>query len=210
MSVLTWGVVLAGLVSAGALIRLVSKTRAFPRKPVYAPPRGSPVQGIIYAFGRGMTPWEKESARLHLFTYLGGVAYHAGIFAAFAVLVFEVFSFAIPTPLHVVLTILLALGLLSGFGLLLKRSLKPPLRALSQPDDFGANIFTDIFLAGALAVSLGFALRGPFLSYSIFLLLYIPAGKIRHCFYFFFSRILFGRYFGRRGVLPPPKGESLP
>jgi hypothetical protein len=34
---------------------------------------------------------------------------------------------------------------------------------------------------------------------------YVPLGKIRHCLYFFFSRIFFGKFFGRRGVLPHPE-----
>jgi len=37
--------------------------------------------------------------------------------------------------------------------------------------------------------------------------LYIPVGKIRHCFFFFYSRILFGLFYGRRGVLPQNKGD---
>ena len=36
---------------------------------------------------------------------------------------------------------------------------------------------------------------------TIVVLLYVPVGKIRHCFFFFYSRILFGMFFGRRKVL---------
>jgi hypothetical protein len=32
--------------------------------------------------------------------------------------------------------------------------------------------------------------------------IYVPLGKIRHCLYFFFSRIFFGKFFGRRAVFP--------
>ena len=38
---------------------------------------------------------------------------------------------------------------------------------------------------------------------AIVMILYIPVGKIRHCFFFFYTRILFGLFYGRRDVLPP-------
>jgi hypothetical protein len=149
-----------------------------------------------------MMPWEKESARLHIFTYMGGLLYHIGIFAGFAILLAKTLSVEIPPLLHEALRLCLALGLVSGLGLLFKRLLRPQVRRLSLPDDFGANIFVDIFLAAALATSSRPEVTPFFLAYSIFLLFYIPAGKIRHCFFFFYSRTLFGLFFGRRGVLP--------
>jgi hypothetical protein len=33
---------------------------------------------------------------------------------------------------------------------------------------------------------------------------YVLLGKIRHCLYFFFSRMFFGKFFGRRAVFPHP------
>jgi hypothetical protein len=104
------------------------------------------------------------------------------------------------------LGIFLFLGLVSGLGLLFKRIFESQARRLSQPEDFGANLLTNVFLASALAVSLTSEATVLFQAYSIFLFLYIPTGKIRHCFFFFLSRILFGRFFGRRGVLPPHLG----
>ena len=202
MTVLKWVVVLSALYSAAALTSLIIKARSFGHREVYAPPQGSPHRGVAYALGRGMMPWEKESARLHLLTYLGGVIYHLGIFAGFGVLLAEVLGIRIPPLLLEALRLSLAVGLLCGLGLLFKRLLKPHARRLSQPDDFGANIFVDLFLAAALAASLRPEGTAVFLAYSIFLLVYIPAGKIRHCFFFFYSRILFGLFFGRRGVLP--------
>jgi len=37
-----------------------------------------------------------------------------------------------------------------------------------------------------------------------FTFFYVPLGKIRHCLYFFFSRLFFGKFFVRRSVFPHP------
>ncbi len=208
MIVLSWGVVLSGIYSAGVLFYLAYKLRSFGRRPVYASPQGSSLSGVLYALGRGLMPWEKESARLHIVTYLAGILFHVGIFSGFTILFSTILSLQIPRLILAALLFWVALGIVSGLGLLFKRILKQQSRRLSQPDDFAANIFLDIFLAITLAVSLNDRLIPFFLGYSIFLFFYIPTGKIRHCLLFFFSRIQFGQFFGRRGVLPPRHTRS--
>ncbi len=203
MTFLKWAVALSGLYSAGALVYLVLKARAFGQPAAFARPQGKPSSGVIYAFGRGMMPWEKESNRLHFFTYIAGVSYHVGIFSAFALLFAEIANLEMTSLVLGTVRLFVSLGLLSGLGLLVKRILKPLQRRLSQADDFGANILVNAFLAAGLAASFKPDLASLFLAVSIFLFISIPAGKIRHCFFFFYSRMLFGRFFGRRGVLPP-------
>lgn len=207
MTALRWGVVAAVIYAIGALTFLVFKALSRRHPPAYAAPQGRASRGIAYALGRGLLPWEKESARLHLAAYLGGVIYHLGIFAGFGILLALALDIRIVPFIWTILRLGSAVGLAAGIGLLAKRVLKPQSRLLSTPDDFGANIFVDVFLAGALAASLRPGLVPLFFGYSIFLLIYIPAGKIRHCFFFFFSRIFFGRFFGRRGTLPPQKRD---
>jgi hypothetical protein len=208
MTVLRWAVVISGLYSAGALVYLILKARSLGQPAAFSRPQGRPSSGVIYALGRGMMPWEKESTRLHFLTYIAGIFYHIGIFVAFAILLAKIFNLKISSPFLEILRLFLTIGLLSGLGLLFKRILKPHARRLSQPDDFGANIFVNVFLAACLAASLRSDLTSFFLAYSIFLFIYIPTGKIRHCFFFFYSRILFGLFFGRRGVLPPRRAMS--
>ncbi|HEX9902103.1 MAG TPA: hypothetical protein VGB72_04490 [Acidobacteriota bacterium] len=208
MAVWRWGVILSGLLSAGALVFLIFKARSFGRRPAFSSPQRSPFPGIAYALSKGMMPWEKESARLHLLSYLAGVLYHLGIFSGFAVLFAKVVDLKMPALGQNIFRFGLGLGLLSGLGLLLKRILMPNVRRLSRPDDFGANVFVDVFLAAALAASLNARAVTFLMGYSIFLFLYIPAGKIRHCVFFFYSRVLFGWFFGRRGVLPPRRERS--
>lgn len=213
VTALRYVVFVAFVVSLGLLTIQALGTLRFGRRRLYSEARGSRWNGVAYAFGRGMMPWEKESAAKHLPTYIAGMSYHAGIFSA----VFYALSLAVsvrlgPAP-SLVLQILMAAGFLAGAGLLVKRTIKPEIRHISCPDDYAANLITDIFiLSGLLAVRFE-ALETVFLLAAAVTFLYMPLGKIRHCFFFFYSRFLFGSYFGRRGVLPrrrPDKAEAQP
>jgi hypothetical protein len=65
-----------------------------------------------------------------------------------------------------------------------------------------SNLLVNIVLAAALLVTYSFVSQAVLFWTVIALSLYIPLGKIRHCVFFFYTRILFGAFFGRRGVLP--------
>ncbi|MGB2696422.1 MAG: hypothetical protein WBD28_01025, partial [Candidatus Zixiibacteriota bacterium] len=71
-----------------------------------------------------------------------------------------------------------------------------------------ANILVDLLLLSALAATFAKTLFVPFAVIAIIIFVYIPFGKIRHCVFFFYSRILFGDFFGRRGVIPHPSRKS--
>jgi hypothetical protein len=182
----------------------VVRTLRFGRRGDPSVPSGSATAGVLYAFGPGMAPWAKESARAHLLTWIAGVLYHLAVFAA-AILLAIVVAGLYPNPdVIVVWRIILAVGLAAGLGLFFKRLLSAALAPISCPDDFASNLMVDGFLALALAATWEAAVPS-FLIWSAALLLYIPVGKIRHCFFFFYTRLLFGRFFGRRGVLPGTK-----
>jgi len=203
LSILKIGVILSCFASLISLSILVGKTFSFGRKPFYAIPRQGGIKGIIYAFGRGMMPWEKESAAKHLPTYIAGVVYHTGIFAALLYLFALVFSFRLPETFILLLRIILSLALLCGLAFLGKRILLPTIKKISCPDDFFANVIVDIFLVLALVHTYASSIAPFFFLLAIVMFLYIPMGKIRHCFFFFYTRILFGLFYGRRGILPP-------
>ncbi len=215
-------VVLAALYALVALSVLVVKTLAFGKRPLYAEAKGSSAAGIYYAFTTGMMPWEKESARKHLPVYLAGVSYHAGVFAALLYLCFQVFSVSAARPFVQVLTVFLLLGSSCGLALLVRRASVPSIRALSCPDDYFSNILVTLFVILAAAHSLyswsassslspaetGHGARSApvMLGNALFLaatlmFLYAPVGKVRHCFFFFLVRILFGAFYGRRAAL---------
>lgn len=169
---------------------------------MYAAPKGDTAKGIIYAFGKGMTPWEKESASRHLPTYIGGILYHGGVFIALLYLLLAVFSIAISYPLLQVFRLAFLAGAISGAALLVKRITAAPMRTLSCPDDFAANILVDLFILSALIQSFTPPFTPYFFLVSIIMFLYMPLGKIRHCFFFFYVRVLYGLFYGRRDVFP--------
>ncbi len=203
LSFLRFGVIVSFLLSFIALSLLVMKTFSFGKKPLYAKPRGDAKKGIFYAFGRGMLPWEKESSGKHLPSYFAGMLYHAGIFAALFYLLSLTFSLELSRLFISLLRFLFVLGFLGGFTLLSKRIFLLPIRKISCPDDFAANIIVDLFLVFALFHTYSMRVTPIFLLLALVMSLYIPVGKIRHCFFFFYTRILIGLFYGRRGVLPP-------
>lgn len=207
-SVLPIAVVASLAVALVSLTILIARTLAFGRKPSYSRAQGSPGRGLLYAFGQGMMPWEKESAARHLPTFIAGIVYHAAIFGAIILLVVHLAPLTLSSAILRILRLVILAGLLSGLGLLVKRLAVAGMRAISCPDDFVANLLVDLFLAAAFAVTLLESTRPYFYIAAIVLFLYVPTGKIRHCFFFFYTRILFGIFFGRRGVLPHHHPEA--
>ena len=185
-----------------ALVIQLLRGRRYGNRKLYSDSAGDAGKGIAYALSKGMMPWEKESAYKHLPTYMAGMIYHTGIFAAAGWALSLVLNIILPTFITTLLSVLIAVGFLSGLGLLAKRIVKSPMRSISCLDDYLSNTLVDMFLLfGFLSILWPGTIRA-FLIISIITLVYMPMGKIRHCFYFFYSRILFGFYFGRRGVLP--------
>ncbi len=203
LSLLKYGVIFSLLLSVMALSFLVLKTLSFGEKKLYAKPRGDGKKGVYYALGRGMLPWEKETSSKHLPSYFAGMFYHAGVFAALFYLLSIIFSLELSKPFISLLRILLFLGLLGGIVLLSKRIFLQAMRKISCPDDFAANIIVDLFLVFALVNTYSVWVTQLFFILAIVMFLYIPVGKIRHCYFFFYTRILSGLFYGRRGVLPP-------
>jgi len=202
LPILRLGVIAASFFSLASLIVLVLRTFVWGRRRPYSEPKGKAFLGVLYALGKGLMPWEKESTSKNLLTYAAGNLYHIGIFAGLMHLSLQVISWEVGALLVSCLRIFMVCGLAAGSGLLLRRTLKTVLREISCPDDFASNILVDLFLAAALLDSFFPGIKPVFYALSIALFLYIPIGKIRHCFFFFYSRILFGLFFGKRSVLP--------
>ncbi|MFO7866546.1 MAG: hypothetical protein R6V02_07010 [Candidatus Aminicenantes bacterium] len=207
LTVLKYSVALAAVYSMASLGVLIIKAGLSGSKQLYSRPAGKTRNGVLYAFGKGMSPWEKESTKKHLPTYFSGIIYHAGIFTAFFMLALRLISVDIIFP--DMARIFLASGLAAGMGLLIKRASLSYMKKISSPDDYISNLLVDFFVLSAL-LNTWVSAALPFFYLSAFILLvYIPMGKIRHCLFFFYSRVLFGKFFGRRGVYPPKKKVYL-
>lgn len=201
-STLHLGLLIAAIYAAVALAVMLITTASIKRKPLYAKADGSEWDGVKYAFTAGMLPSAKESVRMHMPTFVGGMLYHGGIFAAVIQLLIVVFGLRLPPPIVLAMRILILAGLAAGLALLIKRITLVRMRIISSPDDFIANSLVDIFLALSIAATMTTGVEPWLVLCAIILLLYIPVGKIRHCVFFFYTRLNFGRLFGRRGVLP--------
>jgi len=206
---LSYGVFLSGAVSLASLIILVIKIRSFGPTPFYGQSRKKGSRGIIYAFTKGMMPWEKESARRHFLTYGAGVFYHLGIFSALIYILSLAAGLRLSFWPIFLWRLFIAGGLINGSCLFIRRISSGFLRTISCADDYTANILVDLTLLIAFLSTYINGLKPLLFGVSIVLFLYIPMGKIRHCFFFFYSRVLFGLFFGRRGVLPQPKSEQI-
>lgn len=192
--------------AAGCLAGLLAQVAWLRRRGVpilHAEPAGRESRGIRYAFTAGMTPAAKESATRNPWSYGAGLVYHMGVFAALALLGLRVAAPAAQPPLPWIWGAVVAAGLLAGLFLLAKRAGSRGLRAISCPDDFAANLLVDLFLGISLAGLAAPALVPAVFVAAIVLFAYIPLGKIRHCFFFFYCRALLGAFMGRRGAFPP-------
>lgn len=156
----------------------------------------------MYAYTLGMAPWSKESTRLHWLAYLRGVAFHLGIFLGLGILVASPWIPGPSTPWRNLLAIGTGAGCLFGIVGFCARLVEPNLKSLSTPDDYGAVLLVSLFL-GVQSLWLASVLPAPlFYLVSAAMLVYAPFSKIKHCFYYAYSRMFFGKFVGSHGVLP--------
>jgi hypothetical protein len=198
---------LAGLIAGlfGIYLRYTeTKRRAVPVD--NSPIKGSLSSGLKYAFTTGMMPWAKESTRIHMIAYLRGIGFHIGIFAAIGSVIISPLREYLPSFLPWTLFWVLVIGAILGAAGGVMRIVEHNLRGLSLPDDHFAVWLTTLFILLAGLAVLDKAFMIPMYIVSALTFVYIPLGKIRHCLYFFFSRLFFGKFFGRRAVLPHPEG----
>lgn len=195
---------------AGTLAWQARRARSAGRPRIEAPARASARAGLRYAFGAGMSPLAKDSGREHLPLWAAGVTFHLGIFTALSVSVAAIAGWQWPPRLGRVATPLLAVAVVAGIGLLVRRVRDPHLRAISSPDDYASNTLAGLLLASALVATVRGTTTPSLLLVTTALFLYAPLGKIRHCVFFFLARAGFGRLVGRRGILPHAAGGARP
>jgi nitrate reductase gamma subunit len=196
------GIVLLGAVIfiAGVIYNIVSgQLRRYQAEK--APMKGSPAQGVLWAFSLGLAPWAKESARIHWVAYLRGVIVHLAIFIGAAYLIATPWLALMPGPLRIALASLFGIGAVLGLAGFWMRRADPGLRLLSTPDDYFSLGLVTLFLAAASASAVSEVLLPSFWVIAGATLAYAPFGKIKHFMYFFYERVFVGLFFGHRGTL---------
>lgn len=175
----------------------------------YSGKRGDVNSAVFYSFTGAMSPKKKESAYLHLPTYLAGLLYHIGTFLS--IFLFFMFLFdVIPGMRWMSVTLIgfLLVTSICGFAILIKRIIKKELLAISNPDDFISNILVTLFQMMTIVVLFEQYLFAGYFVVAGILLLYLPLGKLKHTIYFFAARYHLAYFYGWRDVWPP-KQSSL-
>lgn len=167
--------------------------------------QGNPVKGILYSFTMGMAPWKKESAHKHIISYSTGIIFHAAVLTAFLLLISVFIRLELPERVKPFLELVIGIGILTGTGLILKRIISHELKSFSNPEDYFTTLLVTLFLISAFVFLYNETYENYFLILSGILMLYIPVGKIKHFIFFFYSRILLGINFGRKGVFSKRK-----
>jgi len=167
---------------------------------------GSVCKGVVYSYTKAMMPHNKESAYLHLPTFIAGLVFHAGIFVSILAFIWfiltEIVDFPTPEFVAGICCGFLLVTACCGAAILLKRVFKKELRALSCADDYISNGITTLFQM-ATAGYLFCHQPLPYYVVASLFFLWLPIGKTRHVLYFFAARFHLGFFYGRRGSWPP-------
>jgi hypothetical protein len=169
----------------------------------YSFPAGKIAPSIQYSFTGAMNPLKKESAYLHLPTYIAGIIYHIGTFLSIALFFLIWADVNFPDILTFSIVPFLLISFACGMGILIKRMVKKGLRDLSDPDDYISNLLVTFFQLMTSIVLLWDQYYPVYFILSSLLLIYFPLGKLKHAIYFFAARYHLGFFFGWRGIWPP-------
>jgi hypothetical protein len=201
---------IAGLAFAFSIAAITLRLMSFRKlnRPYdQAPPKGRTNLGVAYAYTLGMAPWAKESTRRHWLSYMRGVAFHLGIILGLAVFLASPWMDRVPLILRQILGIGAGFGAFFGTAGLIARLVESNLKSLSTVDDYVSVLLVSLFLASAslwLLYSPGLPI---FYLTSAAMLVYAPFSKIRHCIYFVYSRLFYGKMIGSRAILPHNQQE---
>ncbi len=166
----------------------------------YSKKSGSPTAGIIYSFTSAMNPANKESAFMHLPTYVAGVIYHIGTFIAIALFFVFLFIKSLNEVITLPLTALMFISAACGIAILFKRLFDKKLKRLSNPDDYISNLLVTAFQVATGIMLLMPQIYPAYLVTVSLLMLYLPVGKLKHAIYFFAARYHIGYFYGWRNV----------
>lgn len=163
---------------------------------------GDPKVSIVYSFTGALNPVKKESAYLHLPTYIAGLIYHFGTFLAAFIFFSTLFGDFYNEFIKRAFIIFLCLSALCGIGILIKRISLKKIRSFSTIDDYVSNVLVTLFQITSALLLFSDKFSPLYFICTGILLIYMPAGKLKHAFYFFAARYQLGLFYGWRGVWP--------
>ena len=173
---------------------------------------GNITRAVCYSCIGAMSPTQKESAYLHLPTYMAGILFHVGIILSILVYILFPFFLIFQIPIEcstnfiaMIVATLVFIAALCGSGLFIKRLIKKELKELSCADDYISNLLCTmmLFLTTYSLLTLQFGIAYHVTMALLFM--WIPFGKTKHVLYFFFARYHLGFFYGWRGTWPPKK-----
>ncbi len=171
--------------------------------PEYARRAGHIGKAVRYSFTGAMSPKVKESAYMHMPTYIAGIIYHIGTFLAILLFFLHIFNIWLHGWMNWAVVAIMGISVICGIGILIKRLTKHELRALSNPDDYISNILVTDFQLITMLLYIDANFGPAYYIIVSLLLLYFPLGKLKHAVYFFAARYHLGYFYGWRGVWPP-------
>jgi hypothetical protein len=180
-----------------------------PGPPEKAELKGDRFAGSVQSLANVLRPWGMESYRSNIFFYSEFVIFHIAVFLTIGATFFIPLAPGLMTPaVSKFIMLFMGLAFLIGIRRIIRRLTTPEVRIISSFDDYFAIILmTSFFGMGFIAMwfwSMGDGNTGWmwifFLMTTLFLF-YVPFSKISHYVLYPFTRIMYGRIFGGRGVL---------
>lgn len=168
------------------------------------PPRGSTAGGVARSMLGIFMPARRESSRQHMWRWFEFGAYHVGALVAIIITFTLPFTPGIMTrPVRIACAVATVPAFLVGFAKIYRRFARPELRYISSRDDYFSLITLQSFFFTAIMVLVS-GTPGWRMAYFLVVaafLFYVPFSKISHYVYYFFSHVLTGGRYGRRGIV---------
>jgi len=182
------------------------------------PGMGSKLSGVVVSFLKGILiwpfiPWVKRTFNRRPVVYIAGGIFHLGLFvviflgAAHMLVWKSLLGFGWPTlPLPIV-DWLAAGAIIALIVLFIERLVNPVMRLLTGPAEWlnWLAVFLPMVSGYMMTHHLWFPYEVLFslhMAFVDFLLIWIPFSRISHFMLYFFSRVIHGQEFGKRGVTP--------
>jgi nitrate reductase gamma subunit len=187
-------------------------------KPDRVPARGSKLGGVVKTYAKNVLilpfiPWVKGTFSRNAIMYIAGGLFHLSLFTVIFLgtahmLVWKsLLGFGWPTLALPIVDWLAAIGIVAMLVLFVNRLVNPVLKLITGPAEWlnWGLVFIPMLTGYMMTHHLFFPYQVLFSLHMIavdLLLIWIPASRISHFMFYFFSRTIHGTEFGKRAVSP--------